>query len=37
LISAGERYDGRLDTFLASGFELIHRRGKRRALVRLTL
>lgn len=36
-LAADERYHGRLDTFLAAGFELIERRGKRRALVRLTL
>jgi GNAT superfamily N-acetyltransferase len=36
-VSADERYHGRLDVFLDAGFELVERRGKRRALVRLDL
>jgi hypothetical protein len=36
-VSPDEQYHGRLETFLARGFELVARRGKRRALVRLDL
>lgn len=36
-LPAGALYHGRLQTFLAEGFELLARRGKRRALVRRRL
>lgn len=36
-VAADDRYHGRLDVFLDAGFDLVERRGKRRALVRLDL
>ena len=36
-LAAAELYHGELQTFLNAGFELIERRGTRRALVRKTL